>query len=69
MTLLEASDIEVVYGSGCPQCLDATGDHVGTNQCPHCGSVVACAEADLSVESGEVLGIVGESGSGTSSLA
>lgn len=69
MTLLEASDIEAVYGSGCPKCLDATGDRAGTNQCPHCGSVVACAEADLSVESGEVLGIVGESGSGKSSLA
>lgn len=69
MTLLEASDLEVVYGSGCSRCLDATGDHAGTNQCPHCGSVVACAEADLSVEPGEVLGIVGESGSGKSSLA
>ena len=69
MTLLDASDIEVVYGPGCSRCLEATGDHAGTNQCPHCGSVVACAEADLSVESGEVLGIVGESGSGKSSLA
>ncbi|MFT4947741.1 MAG: putative phosphonate transport system ATP-binding protein [Natronomonas sp.] len=69
MTLLDASGIEVVYGPGCERCLDATGDHAGTNQCPNCGSVVACAEADLSVESGEVLGIVGESGSGKSSLA
>jgi putative phosphonate transport system ATP-binding protein len=69
VTLLDASGIEVVYGPGCERCLDATGDHAGTNQCPNCGSVVACAEADLSVESGEVLGIVGESGSGKSSLA
>ncbi|MFB6201116.1 MAG: ATP-binding cassette domain-containing protein [Halorhabdus sp.] len=69
MTLLEAEDLRTVYGDGCSACLDATGPTEGTNQCPHCGSVVACAEADLSVAAGEVLGIVGESGSGKSSLA
>ena len=69
MTLLEASDLQTVYGDGCDRCLESTGDRAGTNQCPHCGSVVACAEADLSVREGEVLGIVGESGSGKSSLA
>jgi len=69
MTLLTASGIQTIYGSGCSECLNTTGDLAGTNQCPHCGSVVACADADLSVKSGEVLGIVGESGSGKSSLA
>jgi putative phosphonate transport system ATP-binding protein len=69
VSLLEASDVETVYGPGCDRCFDATGDRAGTNQCPHCGTVVACARADLSVEGGEVLGIVGESGSGKSSLA
>jgi putative phosphonate transport system ATP-binding protein len=69
VTLLEAENLRTVYGEGCPHCLEATGDRAGTNQCPHCGSVVACAEADLSVREGEVLGIVGESGSGKSSLA
>nr|WP_206043696.1 ATP-binding cassette domain-containing protein [Haloarcula rubripromontorii] len=67
--MLEAEGLQTVYGDGCPQCIDSTGDRAGTNQCPHCGSVVACAEADLSVREGEVLGIVGESGSGKSSLA
>jgi putative phosphonate transport system ATP-binding protein len=69
MTLLEAQDLQTVYGPGCPRCLDSTGHHAGTNQCPHCGTVVACADANLDVEAGEVLGIVGESGSGKSSLA
>ena len=69
MTLFSATDIETVYGDGCERCLDATGDRAGTNQCPHCGTVVACADADLSVREGAVLGIVGESGSGKSSLA
>ena len=69
MTLLDATGLQTVYGEGCPDCLESTGDRAGTNQCPHCGSVVACAEADLSVRKGEVLGIVGESGSGKSSLA
>ena len=69
MTLLEAEGLRTIYGDGCSACLDSTGPADGTNQCPHCGSVVACAEADLSVAEGEVLGIVGESGSGKSSLA
>jgi putative phosphonate transport system ATP-binding protein len=69
VTLLAASDVQTVYGQGCSHCLAETGPAAGTNQCPRCGSVVACAEASLSVEAGEVLGIVGESGSGKSSLA
>ena len=69
MTLLDASDLRRVYGDSCGDCVELTGDAAGTNQCPDCGAVVACADVSLDVEPGEVLGIVGESGSGKSSVA
>jgi putative phosphonate transport system ATP-binding protein len=69
VTLFEASGITQRYGKSCGKCVKRTGDDAGTNQCPVCGTVVACADVDFTVEEGEVLGIVGESGSGKSSLA
>lgn len=69
MNVLEADGVTKRYGEGCPDCVDLTGDSAGTNQCPTCGSIVACADVGLRVAEGEVLGIVGESGSGKSSLA
>ncbi|QLH83118.1 ATP-binding cassette domain-containing protein [Halosimplex pelagicum] len=69
MTLLNATGLETVYGDACGECVERTGDDAGTNQCPVCGAVVACADVSLDVEPGEVLGIVGESGSGKSSVA
>ncbi|MFW5900166.1 MAG: ATP-binding cassette domain-containing protein [Halodesulfurarchaeum sp.] len=69
MSILKAEGLTKIYGEGCEVCLDRTGDRAETNQCLVCGSIVACADVDLSVEAGEVLGIVGESGSGKSSIA
>jgi len=69
MSVLEAENLTKVFGEGCDVCRERTGDRYGTNQCPVCGSIVACADVDLTLGDGEVLGIVGESGSGKSSLA
>ena len=69
MTVLEGRHLTQIYGEPCGRCVELTGDEHGRNQCPECGSIVACANVDLSVERGEVLGVVGESGSGKSSLA
>lgn len=67
-TILEVRDLTKLHGSGCHRCLESTGPEAGTNVCPHCGTVVACGDVNLSLMRGEVLGVMGESGSGKSSL-
>jgi len=67
-TILEVAGLTKLHGPGCDRCLASTGPEAGTNVCPHCGTVVACADVNLSLVRGEVLGVMGESGSGKSSL-
>jgi putative phosphonate transport system ATP-binding protein len=57
-----------IYGRGCPLCLEATGPEQDTNVCPHCGSVVAAHDVGFDLHAGEILGIMGESGSGKSTV-
>jgi putative phosphonate transport system ATP-binding protein len=66
--ILNVENLTRIHGKGCDLCLDATGPEHDTNICPHCGSVVAVADASFRLHKGEVLGIMGESGSGKSSL-
>jgi putative phosphonate transport system ATP-binding protein len=66
--ILEVAGLTKLHGHGCGLCVASTGPEAGTNVCPHCGTVVACADVNLSLARGEVLGVMGESGSGKSSL-
>lgn len=66
--VLQVRGVTKIYGRGCPACFKETGPEVGSNICPVCRSIVACAGVDLALYPGEILGIVGESGSGKSTL-
>ncbi len=66
--ILEVSGLARLHGPGCGRCVAATGPEAGTNVCTNCGTVVACADIGFELMRGEVLGVIGESGSGKSSL-
>ncbi|MDP3887479.1 ATP-binding cassette domain-containing protein [Hydrogenophaga sp.] len=66
--ILEVRGLTKVHGRGCELCLESTGPEMDTNICPHCGSVVACHNISLDLHEGEILGIMGESGSGKSTV-
>ena len=66
--LLRVERLAKRYGRGCDQCYELTGPAHGTNECPRCGSLIACAGIDFALEPGQTLGIVGESGSGKSTV-
>ena len=59
LPLLVVKDLFKRYGPGCPSCRALTGPERGTNTCPKCGSLVACADVNFEVYPGEVLGVVG----------
>ncbi|MGD8938056.1 MAG: ATP-binding cassette domain-containing protein [Gammaproteobacteria bacterium] len=64
--VLEVNSLSKVYGPGCPSCFDLTGPEYNTNICPVCGSIVAAHNVTFDLYKGEILGIMGESGSGKS---
>jgi len=64
--VLEVRNLGKVFGKGCSRCFDETGPKYETNICPHCGSVVAAHDVSFDLYKGEILGIMGESGSGKS---
>jgi putative phosphonate transport system ATP-binding protein len=64
--VLEVRGLTKTYGAGCPRCSEATGPEQDTNVCPHCGTVVAAHDISFDLYRGEILGIMGESGSGKS---
>ncbi len=64
--ILEVSGLSKIYGAGCTKCIELTGPDHDTNICPQCGSVVAAHDLSFDLRQGEILGIIGESGSGKS---
>lgn len=66
--VLEVAGLTRIHGRGCADCVRLTGDAHGRNVCPACGSVVAVADVAFELWPGEILGVMGESGSGKSSV-
>ncbi len=66
--ILEVRGLTRIHGRGCALCIEATGPESDTNICPHCGSVVAAHDVSFDLYRGEILGIIGESGSGKSTV-
>lgn len=64
--VLEVRDLSKSYGKGCLDCSALTGPDRETNICPKCGTVVAAYDLSFDLYEGEILGIIGESGSGKS---
>lgn len=66
--ILQVRGLTKIHGSGCDRCIESTGPEQDTNICPHCGSVVAAHDVSFDLQPGEILGIMGESGSGKSTV-
>lgn len=66
--ILSVRGLSKLHGPGCPRCVDSTGPEQDTNLCPHCGTVVAMHDISFDLHQGEILGIMGESGSGKSTV-
>jgi phosphonate C-P lyase system protein PhnK len=65
---LRVSGLGKIYGDEGPASLEGTGPDFGTAVSPATGAVVAAWGVDFEVEPGEALGIIGESGSGKSTV-
>jgi len=57
-----------IYGNPGPESIPGTGPEFGTAVSPATGAIVAAYGVDLDVAPGEALGVIGESGSGKSTV-
>ncbi|TVR39656.1 MAG: ATP-binding cassette domain-containing protein [Planctomycetota bacterium] len=67
-TVLEVRGLSRIYGAGNAGSVSRTGPQFGTNMDHETNAVVACAEVSFTLATGEILGIMGESGSGKSTV-
>lgn len=66
--VLEARNLSKAFGEVCDACYETTGPEHDTNICAKCGNVVAAHDVSFDLYKGEILGIMGESGSGKSTI-
>lgn len=66
--ILRVQGLSKIHGRGCSKCIETTGPEQETNICSWCGSVVAAHDVSFDLHPGEILGIMGESGSGKSTV-
>lgn len=66
--MLRVDSIGKVHGAGGVYAVDGTGPEFGTAISPSTGAVVAAWDVSFDVASGEALGVIGESGSGKSTV-
>ena len=67
-TVLEVRGLSKIYGEHDADSIERTGPTKGSNICPATGAVVACADVSFFLNRGEILGVMGESGSGKSTI-
>jgi phosphonate C-P lyase system protein PhnK len=65
---LQVRSLGKVFGRGGADAVAGTGPDIGTSVSPTTGAVVAAWGVDFEVERGEALGIIGESGSGKTTV-
>ncbi|GBG37649.1 alpha-D-ribose 1-methylphosphonate 5-phosphate C-P-lyase PhnJ [Mycobacterium montefiorense] len=66
--MLRVDSIGKVHGTGGVYAVDGTGPEYGTAISPNTGAVVAAWDVSFDVAPGEALGVIGESGSGKSTV-
>ncbi|MEL6983819.1 MAG: ATP-binding cassette domain-containing protein [Actinomycetota bacterium] len=65
---LTVDGLGMIYGPGGPEDVAGTGPEFGRSVSPTTGAVIGCWDVSFSVAPGEAIGIIGESGSGKSTV-
>jgi ABC-type multidrug transport system ATPase subunit len=66
--VIKVEGLGKIYGPGGVEAVEGTGPEFGRTVSPLTGAVVAAWDVDFDVVPGEALGVIGESGSGKSSV-